>query len=190
MGVLVADGSEVRANFCNPLTPDDMSDRRSRSRPAGPSSSDMLWCVLRGSPLSANWAGSCMCRPNSCRAYMTNWPARAFVTAWSCGLSRAELAADRKGVSTLGTRHHRRGHAVGGRSRLCGEIRQARRIHRARGAAAAAGIRVPKRLVQFQLKSPEPLLYHNEPIWHGERSSASSAPACTATLGCGRGSRV
>jgi 4-methylaminobutanoate oxidase (formaldehyde-forming) len=26
---------------------------------------------------------------------------------------------------------------------------------------------VTKRLVQFQLKSPEPLLYHNEPIWHG-----------------------
>jgi 4-methylaminobutanoate oxidase (formaldehyde-forming) len=25
----------------------------------------------------------------------------------------------------------------------------------------------PKRLVQFQLKSPEPLLYHNEPIWQG-----------------------
>jgi glycine cleavage system T protein len=25
-----------------------------------------------------------------------------------------------------------------------------------------------KRLVQFKLKSPEPLLYHNEPIWRGE----------------------
>ncbi|MEA3150900.1 MAG: hypothetical protein QOD56_1839, partial [Gammaproteobacteria bacterium] len=25
-----------------------------------------------------------------------------------------------------------------------------------------------KRLVQFQLKSPQPLLYHNEPIWRGE----------------------
>jgi glycine cleavage system T protein len=25
-----------------------------------------------------------------------------------------------------------------------------------------------KRLVQFMLKSPEPLLYHNEPIWHGD----------------------
>ena len=25
-----------------------------------------------------------------------------------------------------------------------------------------------KRLVQFKLKSPEPLLYHNEPIWQGE----------------------
>ncbi len=24
-----------------------------------------------------------------------------------------------------------------------------------------------KRLVQFQLRSPEPLLYHNEPIWQG-----------------------
>jgi 4-methylaminobutanoate oxidase (formaldehyde-forming) len=24
-----------------------------------------------------------------------------------------------------------------------------------------------KRLVQFKLRSPEPLLYHNEPIWHG-----------------------
>jgi glycine cleavage system aminomethyltransferase T/glycine/D-amino acid oxidase-like deaminating enzyme len=29
-----------------------------------------------------------------------------------------------------------------------------------------AGIR--KRLVQFKLKSPEPLLYHNEPIWRGD----------------------
>ena len=27
---------------------------------------------------------------------------------------------------------------------------------------------VAKRLVQFQLKSPEPLLYHNEPIWRGD----------------------
>jgi len=26
----------------------------------------------------------------------------------------------------------------------------------------------PKRLVQFQLRSPEPLLYHNEPIWRGD----------------------
>jgi 4-methylaminobutanoate oxidase (formaldehyde-forming) len=26
---------------------------------------------------------------------------------------------------------------------------------------------VRKRLVQFKLKSPEPLLYHNEPIWQG-----------------------
>ena len=25
-----------------------------------------------------------------------------------------------------------------------------------------------QRLVQFLLKSPEPLLYHNEPIWRGE----------------------
>ena len=25
-----------------------------------------------------------------------------------------------------------------------------------------------KRLVQFQLKSPEPLLYHNEPVWQGD----------------------
>jgi glycine cleavage system T protein len=27
---------------------------------------------------------------------------------------------------------------------------------------------IPKRLVQFQLRSPEPLLYHNEPIWRGD----------------------
>jgi 4-methylaminobutanoate oxidase (formaldehyde-forming) len=27
---------------------------------------------------------------------------------------------------------------------------------------------VRKRLVQFRLKSPEPLLYHNEPIWRGD----------------------
>jgi 4-methylaminobutanoate oxidase (formaldehyde-forming) len=26
----------------------------------------------------------------------------------------------------------------------------------------------PKRLLQFRLKSPEPLLYHNEPIWRGD----------------------
>jgi 4-methylaminobutanoate oxidase (formaldehyde-forming) len=26
---------------------------------------------------------------------------------------------------------------------------------------------LPKRLVQFKLQSPEPLLYHNEPIWRG-----------------------
>src|SRR6185312_15340083 len=29
-----------------------------------------------------------------------------------------------------------------------------------------AGLR--KRLVQFQLKSPQPLLYHNEPVWRGD----------------------
>jgi len=27
---------------------------------------------------------------------------------------------------------------------------------------------IQKRLVQFQLRSPEPLLYHNEPIWRGD----------------------
>ena len=27
---------------------------------------------------------------------------------------------------------------------------------------------IAKRLVQFQLRSPEPLLYHNEPIWRGD----------------------
>jgi glycine cleavage system aminomethyltransferase T/glycine/D-amino acid oxidase-like deaminating enzyme len=27
---------------------------------------------------------------------------------------------------------------------------------------------LPKRLLQFKLQSPEPLLYHNEPIWRGE----------------------
>jgi 4-methylaminobutanoate oxidase (formaldehyde-forming) len=27
---------------------------------------------------------------------------------------------------------------------------------------------MPKRLLQFQLRSPEPLLYHNEPIWRGD----------------------
>jgi glycine cleavage system T protein len=27
---------------------------------------------------------------------------------------------------------------------------------------------IEKRLLQFQLKSPEPLLYHNEPIWRGD----------------------
>jgi 4-methylaminobutanoate oxidase (formaldehyde-forming) len=26
-----------------------------------------------------------------------------------------------------------------------------------------------RRLVQFRLRDPEPLLYHNEPIWHGKR---------------------
>jgi glycine cleavage system aminomethyltransferase T len=29
-----------------------------------------------------------------------------------------------------------------------------------------AGLR--KRLVQFQLKSPQPLLYHNEPVWRAD----------------------
>jgi glycine cleavage system T protein len=27
---------------------------------------------------------------------------------------------------------------------------------------------IPRRLLQFQLRSPEPLLYHNEPIWRGD----------------------
>jgi 4-methylaminobutanoate oxidase (formaldehyde-forming) len=38
--------------------------------------------------------------------------------------------------------------------------REALLRHRARG--------LQKRLLQFKLQSPEPLLYHNEPIWCGE----------------------
>ena len=48
------------------------------------------------------------------------------------------------------------------------EARQAGRLHRPRGAPRQREAGLPKRLVQFKLQSPEPLLYHNEPIWRGD----------------------
>ena len=47
-----------------------------------------------------------------------------------------------------------------------------------------------QRLVQFLLKSPEPMLYHNEPIWHGDRIAGYIRSGMYAhTLGgsCGLG---
>ena len=37
-----------------------------------------------------------------------------------------------------------------------------------------------KRLLQFRLLDPQPLLYHNEPIWHEDAWSVTSPPAPTA----------
>lgn len=51
-----------------------------------------------------------------------------------------------------------------------------------------AGVR--QRLVQFLLKSPEPLLYHNEPIWQGDRIAGyirSGMFAHTLGAACGLG---
>jgi glycine cleavage system aminomethyltransferase T len=47
-----------------------------------------------------------------------------------------------------------------------------------------------KRLVQFKLKSPEPLLYHNEPVWRGDSivgsiRSAMYAHSLGAAVGLG-----
>ena len=47
-----------------------------------------------------------------------------------------------------------RGHAARGRPRLRGQLGQARRLHRPRGAAAPAGGRPTRRLVQFLLEDP------------------------------------
>ncbi len=52
----------------------------------------------------------------------------------------------------------------------------------------AAGVK--QRLVQFLLKSPEPMLYHNEPIWQGDRiagyiRSGMYAPTLGAACGLG-----
>ena len=47
-----------------------------------------------------------------------------------------------------------------------------------------------QRLVQFLLKSPEPMLYHNEPIWQGERIAGyirSGMYAHTLGAACGLG---
>jgi glycine cleavage system T protein len=47
-----------------------------------------------------------------------------------------------------------------------------------------------QRLVQFLLKSPEPMLYHNEPIWQGERIAGyirSGMYAQTLGAACGLG---
>src|SRR6202790_1159984 len=49
---------------------------------------------------------------------------------------------------------------------------------------------LPKRLVQFKLNSPEPLLYHNEPIWHGGSivgfiRSGMYGPSLGAAVGLG-----
>jgi glycine cleavage system T protein len=51
-----------------------------------------------------------------------------------------------------------------------------------------AGLR--QRLVQFLLKSPEPMLYHNEPIWQGDRIAGyirSGMYAHTLGAACGLG---
>jgi len=51
-----------------------------------------------------------------------------------------------------------------------------------------AGVR--QRLVQFLLKSPEPMLYHNEPIWRGDRIAGyirSGMYAHTLGAACGLG---
>ena len=55
-------------------------------------------------------------------------------------------------------------------------------------AQKAAGLK--QRLVQFLLSSPEPLLYHNEPIWQGDRiagyiRSGMFAPTLGAACGLG-----
>ena len=47
-----------------------------------------------------------------------------------------------------------------------------------------------QRLVQFLLKSPEPMLYHNEPIWQGNRIAGyirSGMYAHTLGAACGLG---
>ena len=56
-------------------------------------------------------------------------------------LSRAGFAAHRKGLSSLGPRHHRRGHAAGSGLGLCREVRQAGRVHRTGGAVGRLGRR-------------------------------------------------
>jgi len=89
-----------------------------------------------------------------------------------------EFAADREGLPHWGMTSRTR-HAARGRS-LSREYRQGGDSSAAtRGCGRSNGLR--KRLVQFKLKSPEPLLYHNEPIWKGDSIVGSSVPACTGT---------
>jgi glycine cleavage system T protein len=55
-------------------------------------------------------------------------------------------------------------------------------------AQKQAGLK--QRLVQFLLKSPEPMLYHNEPIWQGDRIAGyirSGMYATTLGAACGLG---
>ena len=84
-------------------------------------------------------------------------------------LARDGLLPDREGLPPLGARHLRRGHAARGGARCS---RSARTRTPASSAAtrccAGARRRPTKRLLQFALRDPEPLLYGNEPVWLGK----------------------
>jgi 4-methylaminobutanoate oxidase (formaldehyde-forming) len=49
-----------------------------------------------------------------------------------------------------------------------GDVRSGARSDMRSGVGNGARTGLRKRLVQFKLKTPEPLLYHNEPIWQGD----------------------
>ena len=111
----------------------------------------------------------------------------------SLRLPHAQLAADREGLSRLAARHRTRGYTARGGSCLHLRLEQTRRIRRPRGAPRAARRHgVPqRRLVQFLLEDPEPLLYHNEPIYRdGERVGFVTSGMYGHTLGARGGARL
>ena len=77
--------------------------------------------------------------------------------------ARAGLLPHREGLPPFRPRHHRRGPCARGGARLRGEDRQGR-VHRPRRGARSASRACGARLVQFRLRDPEPLLFHNEAI--------------------------
>ena len=93
----------------------------------------------------------------------------------------------REGLPPFRPRHHRRGPCAGGRPRLCGEDRP-RAISSA--ATRCCGSRKPgstRRLVQFRLTDPEPLLFHNEAIRARRQDRRARSPrAITATISAAR----
>ncbi len=98
------------------------------------------------------------------------------------GYHAHEFAAHRESLPPLGPRHHGGGHARRGRPCLRGEAQQSRRLHRPRGAAAAArsGPEAPPRPVRAGGRGPAALPQRARvPATGG--SSAASPRACSAT---------
>ncbi len=107
--------------------------------------------------------------------------------AWAAALRlpRAELAADREGLPRLAARHRPGGFALeAGLAFTCDWSKPGGFIGReALLAQRAAGL-PRRRLVQFLLEDPEPLLYHNEPIYRdGERVGFVTSAMYGHTLG-------
>ena len=141
MGVLSLMGPRAR-ELLQSLTPDDVSDR------AFPFATSRIieLGLCPGARLAHHLCGriglGAVC-PDRIHARRVRRIGQCGRSPWTRarGLPRLELAADRESLSSLGARHHRRGHAVGSGSGFCGQTRQAGRLHRTRGTAAATAIR-------------------------------------------------
>ena len=183
MGVLVADGAAFARSCCSRSTPDDLSDAAfpfATSRVI-----ELGYALVRASRITyVGELGWELYVPTEFMpgVYETLCEAGGALRPGARRLPCAQLAAHRKGLPSLGPRHHRRGHAAGSRPRLCGEVRQAGRLHRPRCAAAADADRHrASGCCNSSSKSPSRCSITTNPSGSGDASSASCAPACTAT---------